>query len=196
MVLAIDPGNENTAFVLWDFRNKQMVDKDKLSNQQFLKKLEQIAHSEHKYKIDEIAIECISSYGMAVGQDVFNTCIYIGILLEKIQTIFGIKPKLVFRQTIKMHHCHATSKVNDSTINTVLRQKYGEDNTVKKPNPIYWNSLVERSGGNKYMSGDIWAAFAVATFVAEDKEYLLKNPMEREDFKLGEFLKEYAPVLK
>lgn len=183
VILAIDPGNESTAFVVWN--GKQIITKDKLPNKDF-KALLDTGHT-MLWEIDEVCIETISSYGMAVGQTSFDTCIWIGIYKECLEKR-GLQVKLIFRGSVKMHHCHSLTGVNDAAINTVLKKKYGEDNTIKTPNEVYWNESVKNFGGAKSMNGDIWAAFALATFYLEPKDSLIKNPGEREENKLSKSL--------
>jgi len=169
-VLSLDPGNEETGFVLWDSKRKMILDKDKLSNEELQKKLPSLVKMNNLFKGEEVecvGIEMISSYYMPVGQPIFDCCLWIGIFKNTLENL-GFKPKLIFRQSIKMHHALAISKVNDSVINGILRQKYGEDNTQKTPNKLYWNEYVEKSGGAKYQNGDIWSAFAVATYLLQN----------------------------
>lgn len=175
IVLAIDPGNIESAFVLWS--GGKCLDKGKIPNEKLLKKNWHIIGS------IEIAIEMVSSYGMAVGQEVFDTCVWIGIFKSHFEQLYNCKVKLIFRKTIKMHHCHSV-RAKDGEVNVVLRQKYGEDNTVKVANEVYWNEIVEFNNGAKYMNGDIWSAFALATYMTEPKDYPIKNLQEREENKL------------
>lgn len=184
IVMAIDPGCEETAFVIWDSEQKIMLNKHKLPNKELLLKLKSILEGGI---VQIVGIETISSYSMAVGQTTFDSAIWTGIFKQKIESL-GYNVKLIFRQSIKMHHALAISGVNDTVLNNILKRKYGEDNTVKRPNRIYWNEEVEKRGGSKYMNGDMYAAFALATFLTEPNESLIRNPAEREENKLSKSL--------
>src|SRR3972149_1434047 len=71
MILGIDPGNEKSAYVLWD--GERVHDKNTVKNESILD-LAGIAKSENC----AVGIEMISSYGMPVGKEVFETCVWIG----------------------------------------------------------------------------------------------------------------------
>jgi len=70
MILGIDPGNEKSAYVLWD--GQRVRDRNILKNESILD-LAGVAKSEEC----AIGIEMISSYGMPVGREVFETCVWI-----------------------------------------------------------------------------------------------------------------------
>lgn len=178
-ILAIDPGNEESAFVIWDTERKRCINKGKIKN---IDMLDIISNSNYK----EACIEMISSYGMPIGQTTIDSCVWIGIFKNEIENT-GKKAYLIFRQSVKMHHCHSLNGINDSSVNMVLKQKYGEDNTIKKPNLVFWNEEVEENMGTKYMNGDIWSALSIATYWSEKKEYYLPM-MEREEAKLSKSL--------
>lgn len=97
-----------------------------------------------------LAIEMIASYGMAVGSEVFDTCIWIG---RFIQAWNGPYTQ-VFRKDVKMHLCGQT-KAKDANVRQALIDRFGPGKdkaigTKKNPGPLYG------------ISGDIWAALAVA----------------------------------
>jgi hypothetical protein len=186
IVLAIDPGNESTAFIIWDSKQKIILNKNKLSNCEFLNLLRQ-----HSFQdtIEIVAIEMISSYGMAVGQEIFDSCVWLGRYVE-ICSKMGLKYKFIFRKTIKMHHCGSV-QAKDGNVNKVLQQKYGKDNSTKEPNKVYINEFTEKNNSAKYMNNDLWAAFALATYITEEKDYPIKNLMEREENKLSKSLLDY-----
>jgi hypothetical protein len=186
-IIGIDPGNEYSAFVYWDSIKGEMIDKAKLPNHQFFFRVRSHIWGVSSLDDVDVAIEVPSSYGMPVGQTTFDTCIFIGILKLMLEQKF-IKPKFIFRGSVKMHHCHSITKVTDGAISAALRMKYGEDNTQKKPNKIYWNETMEKNKADKYMNNDLWAAFAVATCFSENREFLISNPMEREEIKLSTFM--------
>ena len=73
-ILAIDPGNKETAFVLID-EAYNIYDKAKTDNETMLDYI--VAN---KQIIGHIVVEMIASYGMAVGAEVFETCVMIGMI--------------------------------------------------------------------------------------------------------------------
>ena len=152
MILAIDPGNTESGYVLLDM-NLEPIEKGKVKNEILL---EDIKSDRFWYKSydeeDHIAIEMIASYGMAVGKEVFDTCVWIGKFMQAIPN--GIEPKFIYRKDEKMNLCHSM-KANDSNITQALVDRFapGEKNhgkgTKKQPGWFYG------------FSKDIWQAYAV-----------------------------------
>jgi len=180
-ILAIDPGCEESAYIILDTEKKGILDKHKISNVELLDKIIEDDFEVQLYTLDEVAIETVSSYGMAVGQTVFDTCIWTGIYLNILHQRFKNKTKLIFRQTIKMHHCNSV-RAKDGEVSQAIRNKYGEDSTIKNPNPFY------QTPNGMWMNGDLWAALALALYIYEPKDYPIKNLQEREENKLAKSL--------
>lgn len=135
-ILAVDPGNEMSAYVILD-DSFIIHDKGIVDNEELLKIAE-----EKEY--DKLIIEMITSYGMPVGREIFETCVFIGRLREK-----STKPyKYIYRKDEKMNICH-TMKAKDSNIRQALIDRFGEVGT--KNNKGYFYGFKK----------DIWSAFAV-----------------------------------
>jgi hypothetical protein len=154
-LLAIDPGCDESAYVIWDTDNQRITHKGKVANEELL----HVLCSPQLY--ESVVIEMIASYGMAVGKEVFETCVWIG-KFTNVAEYQGAEVKRVLRQPIKLHHCHS-NKANDSNVRTALVDKYGPPGTKKSPNPVYNDHTVK-------MAKDIWAAFALATYCSEHPE--------------------------
>jgi hypothetical protein len=92
-----------------------------------------------------IAIEMIASYGMAVGADVFQTCVEIGRFVEVAEG----NVSLVFRRDVKMHLC-GSARAKDANIRQAMLDRLGPVGTKKAPGPLYG------------VKSHIWAALAVA----------------------------------
>ena len=150
IILSIDPGTEQSAFVLWDHSNQILYDKGIISNIELLEKLEY--YSADKEIDCQVVIEMIASYGMAVGREVFETVYWIG------QFMHAWRNKnpaiLIYRKSIKMHHCHSL-KANDSNIRQALIDRFGEPGTKKNQGKLYG------------ISKDIWSAFAIAVYYGD-----------------------------
>lgn len=101
-----------------------------------------------------LAVEMIASYGMAVGAEVFDTCVWIGRFIEAWQPRTHA---IVYRKDEKMHLC-GSMKAKDSNIRQSLIDLYGgKDKAIGRkaaPGPLFG------------MSGDEWAALAVAVTYA------------------------------
>ena len=102
------------------------------------------------------AIEMVASYGMAVGAEVFDTCVWIGRFHE---AIFG-GADLIYRREVKLHHC-GTSKAKDSNITQALADRFapGQPNHGKgtKADPGWFYGFAK----------DAWQAYALAVLVAD-----------------------------
>lgn len=142
MILAIDPGNEKSAFVLME--GYKIIDKGILDNESMRDRILNTS-------FDNLVIEMVASYGMAVGKTVFDTCRWVGKFENLMEMYCGGKADLVYRKDIKMHLCQSM-RAKDSNIMQALKDRYGEVGTKKNPGPLYG------------VSKDIWSALAVATY--------------------------------
>lgn len=156
MILAIDPGNIESAFVLVENDLSKVYEKDKVDNSTLINLIAYWSNN-NEYKIDYIAIEGIQSYGMAVGKSVFETCYFIGRLIESTRRDLMNNPTMIYRMEEKMCLCHSV-KANDSNIRQALIDRFGV--VGKKKNPGYFYGFKK----------DIWSAMAVA--VAYHDKYL------------------------
>lgn len=148
IVFAIDPGPHQSAYVQWNSRESEAGGKihevDIIQNSELIRLLnENIA-------ADVFAIEMVACYGMAVGRDVFETCVWIGRFTEHCQR----DPLMVYRRDVKMHHC-GSMKAKDTNIRQALIDKYGAPGTKKAPGLTYG------------LKSHLWSAFAIATFISE-----------------------------
>lgn len=166
-ILAVDPGNEQSAAILYDTETRLPVWWLKDPNMEIL---EVVAGA----VADRLAIEMVASYGMAVGATVFETCVWAGRFIERWLTptplgaIVGGKsyprrpePIRVYRRECKLHLC-GTQRAKDTNIRQALVDRYGpgKDKAVGRkasPGPLYG------------MKADVWQALAVAITAAETR---------------------------
>lgn len=144
-VLAIDPGNERSAFV--EFDGTTILDRGIGDNDAVLKI---ITARRRVARVTHLAVEMIASYGMAVGREVFDTCVWIG---RYIQAWDG-PHTLVYRRDVKLHLC-GQARAKDANIRAALIDRFGPGKEraigkVKTPGPLYG------------VVADQWAALAVA----------------------------------
>ena len=152
MIFAVDPGTTESAYVIYD--GAVIHGKGKLLNADMARQIGDVARM---YSIPRLlAVEMIASYGMPVGAEVFETCVWIGRFLQSWESgINPPEPLLIYRKDIKMNLC-GTTKANDGNIRQALIDRLGAPG--KKANP----------GATFGLSGDMWAALAVAV-TAHDK---------------------------
>lgn len=156
-VLAIDPGNTESAYALIDQATRRPLDFAKIPNDELLALL----CGEDAWlgsAADVVAVEMVASYGMPVGADVFETCVWIG---RYQQALAGIRAvDLVKRHPVKLHHCHS-AQAKDSNIAQALKDRFapGERNHGKgtKADPGWFYGFA----------ADVWQAYALAVYVAD-----------------------------
>lgn len=152
-VLAIDPGNTESGYIVWD--GKEIICFAKESNN-ILKNL-LTNQSSYLSNYDQCAIEMVASYGMPVGATVFETCVWIGRFYENAHDV-----SLVLRKDVKMHLCGQT-RAKDSNIIQALKDRFGDKGTKKNPGLTYG------------LSKDVWQAFALAVYFHDTQAYHLET---------------------
>lgn len=104
---------------------------------------------------EQLAIEMIDSYGMRVGREVFQTCLWIGRFIQSWRNPDAVR--LVYRREVTKYLLPPPKKqykfaTTDANIRQALIHKLGEDGTV-------------RAG----VKSHAWAALAVAVTALETK---------------------------
>jgi hypothetical protein len=147
ILMAIDPGNIESAWALYDTHRHRLEDFGKQANAQIRDRLRL-----WRGEVDHVAIEMIASYGMPVGAEVFDTCVNIGRLIEA----WGNEREttLVYRREVKLHLC-GQARAKDINIRAALIDRFGPGRekaigTKSSPGPLY------------RVSADVWSALAVA----------------------------------
>ena len=141
MVIGIDPGQEQSAFAMFD--GTRVWRKGIMPNGQ-LYGMDELFESPHLF------VEMIASYGMAVGREVFETCVWIG-WIECAASLHGNKVQRVFRKDVKLHLCNSV-RAKDANVRQALLDRLGPQGTKREPGPTYGVKSHE------------WAALAVAVY--------------------------------
>lgn len=153
-VLAIDPGTTESAYSLCNERYHPLTF-GKVGNDVLLRDFGDLAG-----RADYAVIEMVASYGMAVGREVFETCVWIGRFTQALRDRHSLIPERVTRKTVSRHHCHS-NKATDATVRQALvdRFAHGYGNygkgTKTAPSPFYG------------FKADIWAAHAIAVWAID-----------------------------
>lgn len=157
-ILAIDPGDQKSGFCLMD--DYKPVRFGKTENFMLLSL---IMHSDMDF--DVAVIECVASYGKAVGANVFDTCIWIGRFWEAVrENREGVEVKTVYRLDEKMAICH-DSRAKDTNIRRALIDRFA---VFDKKNGKGQKNHKDTFYGFK---ADVWSAFAVGvTWLDRQKE--------------------------
>jgi hypothetical protein len=114
-----------------------------LENEALLSRVRTTLHDSYRM----FAIEMVASYGMPVGREVFETCVWIGRFQQVWRDPEAVK--LVYRRDVKLHLC-GNSRAKDANIRQALIDKLGPVGTKAAPGPLYG------------VRSHAWAAVAVA----------------------------------
>ena len=144
-ILAIDPGPESSGYVVFD--GEKVKESGVVSNADMRLVIFGVGR-------DAVAIEMIASYGMAVGKEVFETCVWIGRFMECCNKEERVE--LVYRRDIKLHLC-GSPRAKDANIRQALIDKLGAPGTKKNPGATYG------------VKSHAWAALAVAVTAYETR---------------------------
>lgn len=153
-IFAIDAGNTESGYAIINMPDFKILDKGKVNNEEMRK----IA-AEQKYNVDLVALEMVASYGMAVGKDVFETCVFIGRLAEICN---DVNVDYIYRKDEKITIC-GSMKAKDSNIKQELINRYAQHDfkqgkgTKKNPDTFYG------------VAKDVWQAIAVGVTAYELK---------------------------
>ena len=161
-ILAIDPGEVESAWVEYLPEIQQIVSHGKTTNEGVMNVLIRSEPS-------DFAIEMVQCFGMPVGRETFETCLWIGRFLWEFERFEykGINPSPVktakiFRKTVCGHICN-NACAKDSNIRQALIDRFGgsKEKAIgfkKSPGPLY------------KMCEDARSALAVAITYAETNE--------------------------
>lgn len=152
ILLAIDPGNEQSAFCFVDINTYKPLYFAKEYN------ADAMAHMINYIKennVKHVAQEMIASYGMAVGASTFQTCVQIGRFAERFE-LLGCEIDYIYRKDEKMCIC-GQMRAKDSNVRQALIDRFAlfdfKNGKGTKNNRDWFFGF----------SKDVWAAYAVAT---------------------------------
>jgi hypothetical protein len=148
-LLAIDPGPRESAFLVLE--NGRICEFGKTLNSRLISYL-WVGAPEHTH----LVIEMIASYGMAVGVEVFETCVWIGRFTEA----GGPRVGYVYRKQVALHLCQSP-RAKDSNVRAALIDRFGPPGTKRAPGATYG------------ISKDVWSALAVAVTYADQSKDLV-----------------------
>jgi hypothetical protein len=144
IILAIDPGPEKSGWVL--LNSGRVMRSEIFSNDELIQDLPRLSRV-----ADKLAIEMVASYGMPVGREIFETCVWIGRFLQA----WPGDVQYVYRKDVKLELC-GSPRAKDANIRQALIDRIGPPGTKKNPGPTYG------------VTGDMWSALAVAVVAAKD----------------------------
>lgn len=158
-ILAIDPGDVQSAWLVYDSETKEVEWHAIEPNEKIL-----LMDLPQYFDPNEtrFAVEMVASYGMPVGKTVFDTCVWIGRFIQWWESQSRWLAVKVYRGKVKMHLCNSM-RAKDSNIRQAIIDRYPASGggavpqvgTKGLPGPLYG------------ISKDKWSAIAVAITFAE-----------------------------
>lgn len=154
MILALDPGTTESGFVMFD--GIRVTESGVLPNGELLSWVRDPAW---RGRSTILAIEMVASYGMPVGREVFETCVWIGRFQQAWCEPQAVR--LVFRREVKIHLC-GKANAKDPNVRQALLDLFPRTGggatpqvgTKAMPGPLYG------------VSTHAWPALGVAITVA------------------------------
>lgn len=153
IVLAIDPGPVQSAWVAWD--GNEILGCEIKDNDLVIQLLNIGLLAPRTCYPEILVIEQIKSYGMAVSDSIFDTVFWTGRFVQAWEPGKWVR---VPRMDVKIHLCHQ-AKAKDANIAQALKDRF-EPGLLPKQRP---------KGLLRNLRKDLWAAFALAV------TYLDKN---------------------
>lgn len=144
-ILALDPGTDATGWVHLS-RDGVIVSSGVAQNDDLLSVVKTAS------RIDVLAIEMIASYGMPVGSEIFETCVWIGRFKQAWRAPNEVQ--LVYRKDVKLYLC-GTPRAKDPNVRQALLDLLGPQGTKKAPGPTHG------------VRSHAWAALGVAVTAAK-----------------------------
>ena len=157
-LLGLDPGTTDTAWLRLETPTLRIIDHGFQPNVEILGLL---THTFTEFCLGPngseqrpvVVCEMIQSFGMSVGQAIFETCRWVGRFEQKAIDL-GMPFHTLYRLKIKHHLCN-THRAKDANIRQALIDKLGEPGTRKNPGPTHG------------IAKHAWSALAVAVTFAE-----------------------------
>jgi len=150
-ILAIDPGTTQSGWVIVRVENDAIVEikhKGITPNDEMYNVISELDPFD-----DQIWCEMIASQGMAVGQETFETCVWIGRLMQW-SLMRGTSFRRATRNQIKLHIC-GTARAKDPNITQALKDRFGVPGTKKEP------------GFTNGITSHMWQALSVAAYAVD-----------------------------
>ncbi len=151
-ILAIDPGDVYSGYCIVDYETYEPIEFGKITNEEII---EVIRTKEYDYA----AIEMIASYGLVVGKNVFDTCVWIGRFIQELNCSY----EYVYRREEKISIC-GSMKAKDTNIRHALIDRFAKHDFKNgkgtRDNPDWFYGF----------KADIWQAYCVGVVYIDKKK--------------------------
>jgi len=147
IILGIDPGAEKSAYVAWDTVSETVEYHEIVSNRTLLLRLRAKTH-----KQDRTAIEHLRGFGQKAGNEVYDTCEWVG------RFDMDANIPLLSRKEIVTYLCDSPRAGDKDVRDAILYRFGGKEKAIgvkKNPGVLYG------------IKADEWSALAVCLYVAD-----------------------------
>lgn len=139
-ILAIDPGNVESGWLIMDTDSKQPLAFGIQPNTEIL-----LGIRDKLFTVDGLVIEMLEGFGMKAGMTVFDTCVWVGRFVERWDN--AATTRIMGRKEAVLHLC-GNKTAGDPAVREALMYRYGA--TKKHP------------GALKGITSHVWSALAIA----------------------------------
>lgn len=157
-IVAVDPGHTRSAYVLASMSSGGVS----VHERGLVPNPDLLAWLRARPSADVLVLEQIQGMGMAVGAEVFETCVWTGRFIEAWRCAGELPFARVPRRDVKLYLC-GQARAKDPNVRQALLDRFGGKSvavgTKKAPGPLYG------------IKADIWAALAVAVTYLEGEHY-------------------------
>ena len=138
IVLAVDPGPRESAYVIWD--GARALEKDNVPNDSLLLRLSTRACA------NALVIEQIRGFGIPAGNDLLDTCWWTG----RFYQAWGDGAHMLPRAAVLKHFEYGGAGTKDAAVRAALIARFGPPGRKSSPGILYG------------LASHQWAALAVA----------------------------------
>ena len=151
-ILTLDPGTTHTAWMLYDTARQLPVKFDWVENSDILVILE---NNGGDLSFNHVVCEGIQSYGMPVGRETFETCIWIGRFMQLADN--RVPFQIMYRRDVKLNLCNSV-RAKDSNVRQALLDRFPATGGGKTP-----QVGTKAARGPLYgVSKHVWSTLAIA----------------------------------
>lgn len=157
-VLCLDPGTIQTGWMILDIKKERPVAHGIDDNEY----MDNVLIPELTHQVQHLAIEHITNYGQIVGQETFDTAMWVGRFVKTANLPYT----LCFRPYILLHLCHSMH-AKEPRVKSVLYDRYGQKGTKKNPGILYG------------VKDHIWSALCIGTYFSDQLDMgLVTDPID------------------
>jgi hypothetical protein len=123
LVLAIDPGPERSAWLVYDSRRRRPIAFGIETNELLAERALPHLNSHGPDMLSQVVIEMVSCYGsgLPVGKETYETCVWIGRFMER---VCPFASATVTRSQVRVAIC-GTARAKDANVRQALVDRWG-----------------------------------------------------------------------